>query len=80
VSEFHAEAPQATESEGLAQGPYVAAITLRTIGVESTNELPRPDKVIIEKRLYALISYYHPLPLPNILVCSPIFWFAPQYR
>src|SRR6218665_3207950 len=25
VSEFHAEAPQATASEGLAQGPYVAA-------------------------------------------------------
>ena len=26
VSEFHAEAPQATVSEGLAQGPYVSAI------------------------------------------------------
>jgi len=26
VSEFHAEAPQATASEGLGQGPYVAAI------------------------------------------------------
>ena len=25
VSEFHTEAPQATVSEGLAQGPYVAA-------------------------------------------------------
>ena len=25
VSKFHAEAPQATASEGLAQGPYVAA-------------------------------------------------------
>src|SRR6218665_3611747 len=25
VSEFHSEAPQATASEGLAQGPYVAA-------------------------------------------------------
>ena len=25
VPEFHAEAPQATVSEGLAQGPYVAA-------------------------------------------------------
>ena len=24
VSEFHAEAPQATASEGLAQGPYVS--------------------------------------------------------
>ena len=48
VSEFHAEAPQATASEGLAQSPYVAAragfetATLRTKGAESTNELPRP--------------------------------------
>ena len=25
LSEFHAEAPQATASEGLAQGPYVVA-------------------------------------------------------
>ena len=43
VSEFYAEAPQATASEGLAQGPYVAArvgfepATLRTKGVKSTN-------------------------------------------
>ena len=43
VPEFHAEAPQATVSEGLAQGPYVAAragvepMTLRTKGVDSTN-------------------------------------------
>jgi len=48
VSEFHAESPQATASEGLAQGPHVAAragflpATLRTKGVESTNEPPRP--------------------------------------
>ena len=48
VSEFHAEAPQATVSEGLAQGPYVAARAgfepeiLRTKGDESTNESPRP--------------------------------------
>ena len=40
--------PQATASEGLAQGPYVAAraglerMTLRTKGDESTNEPPRP--------------------------------------
>jgi len=67
---FHAEAPQATASEGLAQSPYVAAMTLRMIGVESTNEPPRPDKIIIEKRLYALISYYHPLLLPTIFVYS----------
>jgi len=48
VSEFHAEAPQAIASEGLAQGPYVAAragfklTTLRTKGDESTNEPPHP--------------------------------------
>ena len=47
VSEFHAEAPQATASEGLAQCPYVAAIagveptTIRTIGAHSTNKPPR---------------------------------------
>ena len=40
-------APQATASEGLAQGPYVAArvgfepTTLRTKGAESTNETTR---------------------------------------
>jgi len=44
VSEFHAEAPQATASEGFAQGPYVAAragcelATLRTKGTRFTNE------------------------------------------
>jgi len=44
VSEFHAEAPQATANVGLAQVPYVAArvgfkpVTIRTKGVESTNE------------------------------------------
>ena len=44
VSEFHAKAQQATASEGLVQGPYVAArtgfepATLRTKGAESTNE------------------------------------------
>ena len=48
VLELHAEAPQATTSEGLAQGPYVAAragfepTTLKTKGAESTNEPPRP--------------------------------------
>ena len=48
MPEFHAEAPQATVSEGLAQGSYVAAragfesTTLQTKGVESTNEPPCP--------------------------------------
>jgi len=50
VPEFHAQAPQATASERLAQGPYVAAkagfetMTYQTKGVESTNEPPRPTK------------------------------------
>ena len=44
ASEFHAEAPQATASEALAQGPYVATragfepMTLQTKGSKSTNE------------------------------------------
>ena len=47
MPEFHAEAPQATASEGLAQGPYVTAragfdpATLRRKGDESTNVPPR---------------------------------------
>ena len=51
VSEFHAEAPQATASEGLAQGPCVAALavfepaTIRTKGDESTNDPPRPNSI-----------------------------------
>ena len=46
VSGFHAEAPQATASEGLAQGPSVAdrvgfePETLRTQGNELTTEPP----------------------------------------
>jgi len=48
VPEFHAEAPQATVSEGLAQGPYVASragvepMRLRTKGVNSVKAPPRP--------------------------------------
>ena len=46
--EFNAKVSQATASEQLTQGPYVAAtvgfkpITLRTKGVEPTNEPPHP--------------------------------------
>src|SRR6218665_484310 len=53
VSEFHAEVPQATASEGLFQGSYVAAssgfepATLRTKGDESTNGPPRPTCVLL---------------------------------
>jgi len=48
MPEFHAEAPQATVSEGLAQGPYVAAragvepTTLRLKASDSINAPPRP--------------------------------------
>jgi len=47
VPEFHTEAPQATVSEGLTQGPNVAAragfkpMTLRSKGFDSTNAQPR---------------------------------------
>ena len=48
MSEFHAQAPQATASEGLAKGPPVAGragfepMTLRTKGDGSADEPPRP--------------------------------------
>ena len=48
MSEIHTKAPQATASEGLAQGPYMLArvgfepTTLRKKGYESTNEQPYP--------------------------------------
>ena len=56
VSEFHAEASQATASEGLSLGPYAAATagfeptTLWTKVDESTNEPPRPCCLIVEAR------------------------------
>ena len=55
VPEFHPEAPQATASEGLAQGPYVATVAAkaefepkipRTKGDESNNEPPRPNNCV----------------------------------
>ena len=55
VPEFHAEAPQATASEGLAQGPYVVAragfepATLLTKGAETTNEPPRLHSTVCLK-------------------------------
>jgi len=51
VSKFHAKAPQAIASEGLAQGPYLAnragfeGATLGTKGDEYTNEPPRPTNM-----------------------------------
>jgi len=62
VSEFHAEAPQAIiASEGLAQGPCVAAgaglesMTLWTKGCESTNEPPHPTFVSLVLKKLVLI-------------------------
>ena len=52
VSEFHAEAPQATASQGLAQGPFVAAragvelMTFWTKGVDSTNASHTPQMYV----------------------------------
>ena len=49
VSVFHSEAPQVTASEGLAQGPYVAAragfepMTLRAKVINSTNAPHTPN-------------------------------------
>src|SRR6218665_204151 len=74
VSEFHAEAPQATVSEGLAQGPYVAAragfepATLRTKGDESTNE-PKPLAMyIIGQCDGKLVNYYLNGPICKSLI------------
>ena len=50
---LHAEALQATESDGLAQGPYVMAragfetTILRSKGIDSTNATPRPTTVVV---------------------------------
>ena len=63
MPEFHVEAPQATVSEGLAQGPYVAAragvepMTLRTKGVDSTSGALRP--ALQSNGLYACICIMH---------------------
>ena len=70
VSKFHAEALQATASEGLAQGPYMAAraefepTTLWTKGDESTNE---PPGLISRKSvpLRLLVVYFFTLYLPR---------------
>src|SRR6218665_3012328 len=54
VPEFHAKAPQATASEGRAQGPYVAATagfeptTLRSKGMDFTSAPPRPTSYLIQ--------------------------------
>ena len=63
MPEFHAEAPQTTVSEGLAEGPYVAAragvepMTLRTKDVYSTNA-PLSLKTIVQAISIALLQIH----------------------
>ena len=65
LSEFHTEAPQATASEGLAHGLYVAAragfepAALRTKGAESTNEPPRPQCLCLCFSSFLMFFYYY---------------------
>ena len=74
---LHAEALQATASEGLAQGPYVAARegfkprTLRSKGVDSTNAPPRPNAHI------SLTFYQAP---PTVLGGHCLLFLRSHYR
>ena len=73
MSEFHAEAPQATASEGLEQDPYVVdrvgfePATLRTKGVESTNEPLRPTSTV-DVVFYGQVLQWKMTPV------TPISW------
>src|SRR6218665_295299 len=66
---LHAETLQATASEGLAQGLYMAAragfepATFRSTGIDSTNAPPRP----------LLLSV--PLSVPPCFCLSLLLWF-----
>ena len=71
VSEFHAEAPQAIASEGLAQGPYVAArvgfkpTTLRSKDIASINVPSRITHIFIHPPIHLLFyqaihSFFQP--------------------
>jgi len=77
VPEFHAEMPQATASEGLAQGPFVVAkaefepTTLQTKGDEPTNEPPRPTTQLLS-HIYSsnVLALVNSLKMQNKLYCS----------
>jgi len=45
VSEFHAEAPQATASEGIAQIPYVAGTSFQFLGVKFQKQKNSPKNL-----------------------------------
>ena len=59
MPKFHVEAPKATVSEGLAQGPYmyvaaragVKLMTIRTKGVDSTNAPHTPHDIYKERKI-----------------------------
>src|SRR6218665_622198 len=64
VPEFHAEAPQATVSEELVQGPYMVAragvepMAIRTKGVNSTNAPPSTTLLLLQLLLLLLLSMF----------------------
>jgi len=68
VPEFHVNAPQATVSEELAQGPYVVAtagvepVTLRTKGVDSSNAPSRPTRPLFLELQH--LCYRRAVPKP----------------
>src|SRR6218665_996871 len=75
VLEFTRRCAQATVSEGLAQGPYVAAraglepTTLRSKGVDSTSAPRRPDSLglhLIKIKIYETSRVIHRTPLPAV--------------
>src|SRR6218665_41604 len=77
MSEFRTNAPQVIANEGLAQGPNVAAragfepATLRTKGVESTNEPPRPtscQRLLHSARLQKALLSSSTRPFLNCLL------------
>src|SRR6218665_246662 len=85
VSEFEAEVPQATASEGLAQGPYVAAktglkpTTFQTKGVESTNEPPCPTIIIISSGFPLFYCLFITSLLCSRLRLSPPLFLSSLY-
>jgi len=71
--EFHAEAPQATASEGLAQGPYVAA----RAGVEPTTLWSKGLTLLMRHNVpqSAMLSVClpsNPSTCRSLSVCQPI--------
>ena len=84
---FHAEAPQTTVIEGLAQGLYMAVkagvvpMTLQMKGVDSTKAPPRPTLRLVANQLHqynvserkAFSSLYSISTLPSDPLCPVVF-------